>query len=275
MEELQQARTTTQLTVRDGTELHYSDRGREDGPVLVLIHEWKGSLRNWDKLLPHLAPHYRVVSYDLPGMGLSGKPRSTYDFKVMAEDLFDVLQELDLQDVTLVGSSMGCSVILEYMQRHGDRTARIVLNNGPVMLVRRGDFPFAMPAEQFEGYIKRLTEEWPLPEWGGLEDSESHPALMAWHFSIAMQTPLDIALEVARQQAKLDHREAIASLTVPTLAAYSDSDPFYPLELGQWIADTAPEGQLAIFHESGHATPFEGPARFAKVLHDFVTPVTP
>lgn len=265
----------TRLTVRDGTELHYSDRGREDGPVLVLIHGWKGSLRTWDRLLPHLSPHYRVVSYDLRGMGLSGKPRSSYDFTVMADDLLDVLQGLNLQDVTLVGSSMGCSVILEYMRRYGDRTARIVLNNGPVMLVRRDDFPFAMPAEQLEGYIERLAGEWPMSEWGGLEGSEHHPALMAWHFSIAMQTPLDIALDVVRQQAKLDHRAVIANLTVPALAAYSNSDPFYPVELGLWIADTAPEGQLAVFHESGHATPFDEPARFAKVLHEFVCPVTP
>ena len=261
------------LTVRDGTELHFTDRGRADGPVVVLIHGWKGSLRGWDPLVPHLAPDYRIVSYDLRGMGLSDKPRSSYDFTVMADDLLDVMRGLDLQDVTLVGTSMGCSVILEYMRLHGERTARVVLNNGPVMLVRRDDFPFAMPPEQLEGYMARLLNEWPLSEWGGLDGVEQHPALMAWAFSISMQTPLDIALDVVRHQARLDHRSVIPRLPVPVLAAYSDADPFYPVELGQWIADSAPDGRLIVFHESRHWTALEEPARLAEVLREFISSV--
>ena len=64
-------------------------------------------------------------------------------FGEMAGDLGAVLAKLDIQDATLVGSSMGCSVILEYMLRSAARVARVALNNGPIMLVKRDDFPWA------------------------------------------------------------------------------------------------------------------------------------
>ena len=74
------------------------------------------------------------------------------------------------------------------------------------------------------------------------------------------------------RSSKLDHRAAGAGLKVPTLAAYSDADPSCPAELGRGIAHTAPNGQPAVFRESGHATPFGEPVRFAEVLREFVSP---
>ncbi len=253
----------------DGVRLRCSDRGRADGPPVLLVHGWKGSHRQFDRLAPHLAGDFRVVRYDLRGMGESDKPRSTYDFDVMSDDLATVLQRLDLDEVTAVGSSMGCSVLLQYMRRGGGRIARLVLNNGPVMLVQRDDFPFAMPQEQLDGYLADLEAQWPLSEWRGAMNEATDPATQLWAYLTAVQTPLDIALDVVRQQAKLDHREAVRTLTVPVLAAYSVRDPFYPPELAQWIAATAPDGRFELFHDSGHATAWEEPARFAQVIREF------
>lgn len=197
--------------------------------------------------------------------------RGSYGFDVMADDLGNVLAKLDIKDATLVGSSMGCSVILEYMQRSASRVARVVLNNGPIMLVKRDDFPWAMPQEQLDGYVNDIEARWPLSEWGGLggESEESHPAEKMSHYLTALQTPLDIALAVVRQQAKLDHRDAVRGLQVPVLAAYSVKDPFYPPDLAKWIASTAPRGSFELFYESGHATRRDEPEKFARVIREF------
>ncbi|WP_327400286.1 alpha/beta hydrolase [Streptomyces sp. NBC_01288] len=259
----------TWAEVGAGIRLKLSDRGAADGPALVLVHGWKGSHRMWDRLSYRLRNDFRVVSYDLRGMGESDKPRAAYSFTEMADDLTAVLEQLDIQDATLVGSSMGCSVVLEYMRRSAARVARVVLNNGPIMLTTRDDFKWAMPPEQLNGYLDDIEQRWPLSEWDDLGDEPLDPARRISSYLTALQTPMDIALAVVRQQATLDHRDAVRNMPVPVLAAYSVRDPFYPPELAKWIADSAPQGSFELFHESGHATPYEEPEKFAQVIRAF------
>lgn len=261
----------TWVTAGDGVRLRCRDAGPADGPAIVLVHGWKGSHRTWDRLVPHLADDFRVVSYDLRGMGESDKPRSGYDFDTMADDLGAVLDGLAVEDATVVGASMGCSVTLQYMSRHGRRVRRVVLNNGPVMLARKTDFPWAMPPEQLAGHITAVEQRWPVAEWEGLEAAGTDLPTRVWAYGIAVQTPLDVALAVVREQEKLDHREAVRTLAVPVLAAYSTRDPYYPPELAQWIADTAKDGSVRLFHASGHATAHEEPAEFARAIREFAT----
>lgn len=259
----------TWLEVGAGVRLKISDRGIADGPALILVHGWKGSHRHWDRLSYLLRNEFRIVRYDLRGMGESDKPRGTYSFAELASDLGVVLEKLGIQDATLVGNSMGCSVVLEYMRRSASRVARVVLNNGPVMLTKRGDFPWAMPQEQLDGYLDDIERRWPLSEWDDLGGEELHPAQQVSRYMTALLTPMDIALAVVREQARLDHRDAVRGLRVPVLAAYSARDPFYPPELAHWIASTAPQGSSELFHESGHATACEEPGKFAQVIREF------
>src|SRR5262249_54238799 len=118
------------LTTPDGCRLRATVRG--DGPPIVLVHGWKGSRRVWDRTIASLDTEFRVVAYDLRGMGESDKPDSRYDFDEHAADLAFVLEALELDDATLVGWSMGCSVSLQHMSRGGARVGRLVLVNGPI-----------------------------------------------------------------------------------------------------------------------------------------------
>src|SRR6185437_11158424 len=120
------------LTTPDGTRLRYTDRGAGERTI-VLVHGWKGSHRLWDPAVIRLAERFRVVAFDNRGMGESDKPGGPYDFDVLADDLGFVLEELGVEDATLVGWSMGCSISLQYLERGGGRVGRLVLVNGPIV----------------------------------------------------------------------------------------------------------------------------------------------
>ncbi|HEY8582086.1 MAG TPA: alpha/beta hydrolase, partial [Capillimicrobium sp.] len=256
----------------DGVRLRYTDRGAGDDAI-VLVHGWKGSHRLWDQVVARLEPRHRVVAFDLRGMGESDKPKGRYDFDELSDDLAFVLGELGLRDVTLVGWSMGCTVSLRHMERGGAGVARLVLLNGPLRLVRTDDFPEAMSAEQLDGYLEDLAANWPASERAFQAEAHLDPdgELAEWAYRIALQTPLPIALQVVREQARLDMREAVRGLRVPVLAAYSTRDPYYPVSLGEWIARTAPDGRLAVFEGSAHGTPVEEPAALADAIEAFVS----
>lgn len=249
--------------------------GSPAGPPVVLVHGWKGSHRLWDRTVVELeARGARVLAADLRGMGESDKPDGAYDFDTFADDLGELLERFELRDATLVGWSMGCTVALRHMERDGARVGRVVLINGPLRLTQAPDFPHAMTSEQLDGYLSQLTAGWPASERAFQQESimpGSDPAVLDWIYGIALQTPLPVALSAVREQAKLDMRPAIAALRVPVLAAYATGDPYYPTSLGEWIAETAPDGRLRVFEHSAHCTPFEEAPALADAIVEFGT----
>lgn len=262
------------LTGAGEVRLRFADRGPTAGegarPV-VLVHGWKGSHRLWDPVIVRLAREHRVVAFDLRGMGESDKPRCAYDFDELSDDLGAVIETLGLDDIVLVGWSMGTTVSLRYLERGGAGVSGLVIVNGPLRLTRAPDFPHAMTSAELDGHLVRLRDAWPAGErdFQAATVLEPTDALIDWLYAIALQTPLDVALRVVEQQAKLDMRGVVRGLRVPVLAAYSRHDPYYPESLAHHIASTAPRGSSVIFERSAHCIPIEEPDRFCTVLREF------
>jgi non-heme chloroperoxidase len=260
----------TWLTKPDGVRLRYTDRG-EGERTIVLVHGWKGSHRLWDPAVMRLAERFRVIAFDNRGMGESDKPAGPYDFDVLADDLGFVMEELGVEDATLVGWSMGCSISLQYLSRGGGRVGRLVLMNGPIVLRASDDFPFGVQPDQLDGYLDGLAAGWPEAELDFVRESMREPdgAFSQFSFQVAMQTPLEMAMRIVRAQTELDHRGALADLEIPVLAIYGGLDPYYPTDLAAWIAERAKDGRHEIFENSAHAAHHDEADRFAAVVGAF------
>ena len=94
-------------------ELYYEDWGH--GQPIVLIHGWPLSHEMWEYQISDLVDAgFRVIAYDRRGFGKSSKPYDGYDYDTLSDDLKALLDDLDLQDVTLVGFSMGGGEVVRY-----------------------------------------------------------------------------------------------------------------------------------------------------------------
>jgi non-heme chloroperoxidase len=262
----------TFLTTPDGVRLRVCERGAGDRPI-ILVHGWKMSHRAFDHAIHRLAPEHRVVAFDLRGMGESDKPESRYDFDELAADLGFVISELGLEDATLVGWSMGCTVALQYLESGGAGVGRVALVNGPIRLTRSADhtFPWTMSEQTLERYFSAIERDWPTQERAFTVDCfhRPDPDLVETILALTRQTPLDVIMKVVREQAKLDFRDLLPRITLPVLALYGRHDPFYPVELAEWIARRCPRGESLIFEQSAHFPFIEEKDRFAEVLADF------
>jgi pimeloyl-ACP methyl ester carboxylesterase len=100
-----------------------------------------------------LAAGYRVITYDRRGFGQSSKVGSGYDYDTFAADLNTLLETLDLDDVVLVGFSMGTGELARYVSRYGhERVAKLAfLAALEPFLVARDDNPDGLPREVFDG----------------------------------------------------------------------------------------------------------------------------
>lgn len=263
-------RDQSYLETPDGVRLRVSLLGGGENAI-VLVHGWKGSHRMWDPAVYRLVEDFRVMALDTRGMGESDKPGGRYDFEVLAVDLAFALEAADLSDVTLVGWSMGCSISLEYMARHGGRVGRLVLVNGPIKLENDDDFEFGLPPGQLERYVDELVAGWPGSERdfarGALRDPEDPFADL--YYRVALQTPLERSIRIVREQARLDHRPVLRELGVPVLAIYGRHDPYYPTELAAYIAEQVPDGRCLILEESAHVPHFDEPDRFCEAIGRF------
>ncbi len=109
----------------DGNAIHYQVQG-QGKPALIFIHGWCCDRSYWDAQLPYFAQKYKVVAIDLTGHGESGLDRKEWTMGAFGEDVVAVVNKLNLEQVVLVGHSMGGPVILEAARRMPKRVIGLV-----------------------------------------------------------------------------------------------------------------------------------------------------
>jgi pimeloyl-ACP methyl ester carboxylesterase len=109
----------------DGLVLHYVRQGR--GPVIVLLHGLGGFAESWRKTIDLLARSADVLAVDLPGYGLSAKPRTRYDLEFFTRALHGFLDATRVGQLSLVGHSLGGAVAVAYALTNPARVDRLAL----------------------------------------------------------------------------------------------------------------------------------------------------
>jgi non-heme chloroperoxidase len=109
-----------QFNLRDDTSLYFEDHGA--GRPLVFIHGWPLSGAMWEyQIVPLTRAGFRCVTFDRRGFGRSGKPYSGFDYDSLGQDLAELIEHLDLKDVTLIGFSMGGGEVMEYLTKRNQK----------------------------------------------------------------------------------------------------------------------------------------------------------
>lgn len=143
----------SRILTRDGVEIYYKDLGPKDGPAVILSHGWPLSSDSWEAQAFHLASNgFRVVTHDRRGHGRSSQPWDGNDMDHYADDLADLIEQLNLKDIFLAGFSTGGGEIARYIGRHGTgRVAKAGLIAAvPPLMVKTESNPGGLPKEVFD-----------------------------------------------------------------------------------------------------------------------------
>jgi len=125
---LSQAKETPQdrYAKLDTMRVHYQNYG-EGKEAVVFIHGWSCNLNFWKANIPAFINQSRVIAVDLPGHGESDKPQVTYSMDLFARAIDAVLQDANVERATLVGHSMGTSVIRQFYRKYPNKTRALVI----------------------------------------------------------------------------------------------------------------------------------------------------
>jgi non-heme chloroperoxidase len=140
--------------------IYYEDHG--SGPPVVLIHGYPLNSDSWERQEPELlAAGYRVIRYDRRGFGNSSRPTTGYDYDTFAADLNALLEQLRLDDVVLVGFSMGTGEVTRYLGTYGSaRVRRAVLFGAiPPFVLKTDDNPEGVDGAVFDGIKAAVVKD--------------------------------------------------------------------------------------------------------------------
>jgi len=253
---------SVQDSVSEPVNIYYEDTIK--GRPVVFIHGWPLSHDMWEYQFNEL-PKYgiRCIAYDRRGFGKSGKPWNGYDYDTLAGDLKIVLDELDLEDVTLVGFSMGGGEVVRYISKYGeDRISKIVLLSAvtPFML-KADDNPNGIPQETFDDFIYQTKNDRPdfLSAFGKLFygvniiNKPVSQAMLDWTLKLALNGSPKATVECIKSFSATDFREDLKKITVPTLIIHGDSDKIVPIDMsGSRTAYLIPGAKYKIYAGAPH-----------------------
>ncbi|MCW2839855.1 MAG: bromoperoxidase [Aeromicrobium sp.] len=263
------------------TNLHVDDTGGTGRPV-VLIHGWPLSGESWKAQVPALQEAgYRVVTYDRRGFGRSDKPKTGYDYDRLTDDLRAVLEALELDDVTLVGFSMGGGEVARYFTKYGtDKIHSAVFaaavppyllktpgnEDGPLPATEAAKMSAALTANQDEFYDGFITDFYTANETLTVSEEQRQAAL-----ELAGQASKVAALEAMTSFASTDFRDDLPNVSVPTLVIHGDSDGVVPFEgSGARTHEAIPGSELHVVAGGPHGINDSHTDEFNRVLLEFL-----
>ena len=271
------------LVGEDGRRIHYRDQGAPDGPALVMVHGYSASLHTWEPWAHMLGDEYRIITLDLPGHGLTrGFPLEDVNTDGFVAAVHAVTRALDVDEFTLIGSSMGGHTAWNYALAHPDQLEGLVL-------VGASGWPETDEEAADQPFIFKLLEN-PLARTAlrdldmtsmirdGLEDSFVDTSLvtdeMVQRYAALARAPghRDALLHIITRRDARDvaSDEKLSVINTPTLILHGDQDALVPVSGGRSFASAIRGSELVVYSNVGHLPQEEIAVRSAGDLRRFL-----
>jgi pimeloyl-ACP methyl ester carboxylesterase len=259
--------------------VHFRDEGPRGDPVpIVLIHGATSSLHTWEGWAAELRERRRVISFDLPGFGLTG-PRADGDYRMEADTRFvlEVMDALGVRRAVLAGNSLGGEIAWQAALMAPHRVEALVL-------VAPAGYPLEGPAvpagfalahvpvlnRLFESLLPRALVETGV-RFVYEDDSRVTPELVDRYFSLMLREGNRRALVQRLGQATPgSDAERIRSLKVPTLLIWGARDRLIPIDHGRRFERDIAGSRLEVFDGVGHVPHEEAPAPTVALVRTFL-----
>ncbi|WP_107841256.1 alpha/beta fold hydrolase [Metasolibacillus meyeri] len=259
----------------DGVKLYYQQKG--EGNTIMLVHGWSADHTSYDQVFDELSKNYQVISYDLRGHGISDRPEKGLSIKRFATDLEELMDYLNLQEVTLVGHSMGASISFEYVKNFGvQRLKSVSIFDMTPKLINEGDWNLGL-------YHGKYTREDSLNDLTVINEDLIKFAKSFIKIAVPyltddlMKEQLDLLINnntphvlsaMWHAMAVSDFRDVLPNLTVPTQIVYGEKSTLYSKESADYLASKIPDAKVIPFKNCTHLLIVENPAKTAQVIEE-------
>ncbi|MFO0706170.1 MAG: alpha/beta fold hydrolase [Nitrospira sp.] len=267
----------------NGHRIAYLDQGQ--GPPVLLIHGFGGSMWQWEYQQAALAGQFRVITPDLLGAGFSDKPDIEYTPEQLLDFLTGFLDALQIPKAAMIGNSMGAGLAIGLALDHPTRVTSLVLIDGlppkvldhlgsptlrralttpaPSWLVSFGNWLFG--GQMLESTLREFIHDPALLTPAVLDRSNRNrqrPGLF--------RALLTVGTNLPRWEREFAPR--IGTITQPTLVIWGEEDRVFPLAVGDALHRLIPGSQFLRVPNAGHIPQWEQPDLVNVQIRSFLAP---
>jgi len=259
---------TNSVKLPDAT-IAYVDKG--EGKAVVLLHGFCGGSRYWEKVISELSISYRIIAPDLPGHGESSMDKGYYSIEEYAEKIKELLDQLNIQKVTMFGHSLGGYITLAFAEKYSS-----ILNG--FSLVHSTAFPDSEEAKkgriansekvQHEG-IKSLIDGL-VPKLFSPENVEEDHIKVVKEIGY-LTTPQGAISALTAMKDRIDRNPVLEATSLPVLLIAGEQDQIIPAEKTFSVSrDNIKQG---LIKNSGHMSMYENPIDLISVMKEYLTSI--
>lgn len=256
--------------------------GRGSQPMLF-AHGFGCDQNMWRLVWPEFEDDYRIVLFDYVGSGKSDlgayDPKRYGSLHGYAQDIVDIVRELDLRDVILVAHSVSGVIGMLAAIEEPDRFAELVLVcPSPSYLNDPPHYHGGFDRGDIEGLLDLMDKNY--IGWANflapvIMKNEERPELSAELESSFCSTDPVIARRFAEVTFLSDNREDLGRVTTPALVIQSAVDAIAPPEVGEYVARQLPKGTLRVIDAVGHCPHMSHPAETIAAMREYLRSPSP
>jgi 3-oxoadipate enol-lactonase len=243
-----------------------------NNPVIIFIHAFPLCSRQWDKQVEYFKKDFRVITYDIRGLGYS-KYDSSYPLMMedLVDDLLNIISELKLDQVNVCGLSIGGYIILRAIMRSPDLFNSIILANTRAerdtndVLIARNTLIKQMKKGKKDLFLSQFLKNI-ISEQSYKNDGIKNfiKEVMSW------QSPEGISQVANALATRTETLEELKHINIPALIVASDKDAMTGVEYAERMKENLKNSYLKVMHGAGHLSNIEKPDEFNKCVEDFL-----
>ncbi len=257
----------------NGISMNYESKGK--GENLVLIHGAGDNLNMWYHQVPVFSKSYRVIAYDVRGSGKTESPEGEYSISLFAEDVYQLMKAIRVQDAYFLGYSMGGRIALEFALNHPELVKALVLANSSVGLV-----PPSPEAIEGRRKMLELLDKGDMKAFAEMMTTNAFSPGFRSKNVIEFDKYMKIKLQnqpqgLVRMMQSLSTPASppdLRRVKCPVLLIVGENDSYMGIEQGERAREAIVGSKLVIL-PTGHAAAVELPEKFNSAVLEFLSGV--
>lgn len=251
--------------------------GSGTGRPMLFAHGFGCDQTMWRHVAPAFSDEYRVVLFDHVGCG--GSDVTAYDpdryatLDGYADDIVEIITELDLHDVVFVGHSVAAMMGVLAQRRAPERFGDLVLVGPSPRYIDAEGYRGGFSEADIDELLDSLDSNylgWSAAMAPVIVGNPERPELGSELTASFCRTDPEIARRFARATFLSDNRHDLPQVDVPTLVLQCSEDVIAPVEVGTYVADTIPDSTLVLLAATGHCPNLSAPEETTRAIATYL-----
>ena len=250
--------------------------GKGTQPILF-AHGYGCDQNMWRYVYPAFEEKYKIVLFDHTGAGNSDESQYSYEkyntLEGYSEDILEICEELNLQEVILVGHSVSSMIAVLAAAADAKRFSKLILIGPSPRYINDEGYFGGFNREDIEGLMEALDSNylgWASQMAPVIMGNGERPELREELTNSFCRTNPAIAKHFARVTFLSDNRRDLHAVLVPTLIVQCSEDVIAPKEVGEYVHKNIPNSSIRVLKATGHCPNLSAPEETIEVIQDFL-----